>query len=88
MKFDVIRAWKDEAYRRSLSVEECSQLPENPAGEIELSEAELEAIYGGGSQDQGTPTIYIGGFGLCTFLACGMNGVVSYICNSAIGCSY
>ena len=41
-----IRAWKDEAYRQSLSVEEQSVLPANPAGEIELTEAELEALSG------------------------------------------
>ncbi|MBE3557903.1 MAG: mersacidin/lichenicidin family type 2 lantibiotic [Ktedonobacteraceae bacterium] len=46
MKFDVVRAWKDEAYRRSLPAEEQVQLPENPAGSYELSEADLEAVYG------------------------------------------
>ena len=46
MKFDIIRAWKDEAYRSSLSTEEQAMLPENPAGAFELSDAELEAIHG------------------------------------------
>jgi mersacidin/lichenicidin family type 2 lantibiotic len=46
MKFDIIRAWKDEAYRSSLSTEEQSMLPENPAGAFELSDAELETIHG------------------------------------------
>jgi len=32
---DIIRAWKDEAYRASLSKEERAMLPENPAGELE-----------------------------------------------------
>lgn len=31
-KIDVIRAWKDEAYRNSLTEEEKSLLPQNPAG--------------------------------------------------------
>ena len=35
---DIIRAWKDEEYRNSLSEEQRSQLPENPAGMIELDE--------------------------------------------------
>lgn len=47
MKFDVVRAWKDEDYRLSLSDEERSSLPENPVGEIELSDADLEVVYGG-----------------------------------------
>jgi mersacidin/lichenicidin family type 2 lantibiotic len=46
MKFDIIRAWKDEAYRSSLSSEEQAMLPENPAGALELSDAELKTIYG------------------------------------------
>jgi mersacidin/lichenicidin family type 2 lantibiotic len=46
MKFDIVRAWKDEAYRASLSTEEQAMLPENPAGALELSDAELEAVHG------------------------------------------
>ncbi len=44
---DIIRAWKDEDYRNSLSAEQRSQLPENPAGMIELSDTDLEACAGG-----------------------------------------
>jgi mersacidin/lichenicidin family type 2 lantibiotic len=47
MKLDVVRTWKDESYRQSLSEEQLSLLPANPAGELELSEAELQSIYGG-----------------------------------------
>ena len=43
---NVIRAWKDEAYRQSLSAEEQALLPANPVGEIELTDADLEAVYG------------------------------------------
>src|SRR5260370_38406558 len=43
---NIVRAWKDETYRQSLSVEEQSMLPANPAGEIELTETDLEAISG------------------------------------------
>jgi mersacidin/lichenicidin family type 2 lantibiotic len=51
MNFDVVRAWKDATYRASLSAEEQALLPASPAGEFELSEADLEAIEGaGGSQ--------------------------------------
>ena len=44
---DIIRAWKDEEYRNSLSEEERAQLPENPAGFVELTDAEMSAIAGG-----------------------------------------
>ena len=47
MNLDIVRAWKDEAYRQSLSNEELAMLPESPAGEFELTEAELEAVHGG-----------------------------------------
>jgi mersacidin/lichenicidin family type 2 lantibiotic len=44
---EIIRAWKDEEYRLSLSEEQRAQLPENPAGLIELTDAELDAAVGG-----------------------------------------
>lgn len=44
---DIIRAWKDEEYRLSLSDAERASLPANPAGMIELTEAELDAVAGG-----------------------------------------
>jgi len=43
---NITRAWKDEAYRQSLSTEEQAALPTNPVGEIELTQEELEAISG------------------------------------------
>ena|SRR5689334_24192653 len=51
MKVDIVRAWKDATYRASLSAEEQAQLPVNPAGIVELSDAELEAVHGA----QGVP---------------------------------
>ncbi|MBV6622421.1 MAG: mersacidin/lichenicidin family type 2 lantibiotic [Rivularia sp. (in: Bacteria)] len=44
---DIIRAWKDEEYRNSLSEEQRSQLPENPAGMVELSDEDMESMAGG-----------------------------------------
>jgi mersacidin/lichenicidin family type 2 lantibiotic len=44
---DIIRAWKDEEYRNSLSQEQRSQLPQNPAGMVELSDADMESVAGG-----------------------------------------
>lgn len=43
---NVVQAWKNNAYRQSLSVEEQAMLPANPAGEVELTDVELEAVYG------------------------------------------
>jgi len=43
---DIIRAWKDQAYREKLNQEQRALLPDHPAGE--LSDADLEAAVGGG----------------------------------------
>jgi mersacidin/lichenicidin family type 2 lantibiotic len=44
---NVVRAWKDEEYRNSLTTAERAALPESPAGTIDLTAAELEAAGGG-----------------------------------------
>jgi mersacidin/lichenicidin family type 2 lantibiotic len=51
-KIDIVRAWKDEEYRNSLTQEQLASLPTNPAGNAEatsdaLSEEELEGVVGG-----------------------------------------
>jgi mersacidin/lichenicidin family type 2 lantibiotic len=46
-KIDIIRAWKDEEYRASLTDAERAQLPAHPAGLIELEDAELNTVVGG-----------------------------------------
>jgi mersacidin/lichenicidin family type 2 lantibiotic len=46
MKIDIVRAWKDDEYRNSLSSEEQAMLPANPAGSLELSDADLETVHG------------------------------------------
>lgn len=56
---DIIRAWKDEDYWNSLSQEGRSQLPENPAGIIELSDEEMTTIAGGAKFTN------LGGSGFC-----------------------
>ncbi len=54
MKIDIKRAWTDPEYRATLSPEDVRGLPPNPAGEAELTEAELDAITGGmGASAQG-----------------------------------
>jgi mersacidin/lichenicidin family type 2 lantibiotic len=44
---DVVRAWKDEEYRSSLTEAQRAQLPENPAGMIELTDEALNEVVGG-----------------------------------------
>jgi len=79
MKFNTVRAWKDEAYRLSLSEEERNQLPESPVGECELSDAELEDIHGGhgGHGDEGGN----GGAGLFSIIICQSVTVIGSACS-------
>ena len=44
---EIIRAWKDEDYRMSLSEAERRMLPTNPAGLNEISDGELGLVAGG-----------------------------------------
>ncbi|HEU5375872.1 MAG TPA: mersacidin/lichenicidin family type 2 lantibiotic [Ktedonobacteraceae bacterium] len=46
MKLDIVRAWKDETYRQSLSEAQMNTIPANPAGE--LSDADLAMLWGAG----------------------------------------
>jgi mersacidin/lichenicidin family type 2 lantibiotic len=46
-KIDVVRAWRDEEYRNSLTAEEQASLPENPAGLATVSDETLRSITGG-----------------------------------------
>ena len=63
---EIIRAWKDAKYRLSLSEEQRAQLPENPAGLIELRDEDLGAVAGG------TWTDTLGcGAAPCTIRKCG-----------------
>ena len=80
MKCDVVRAWKDESYRASLSETELGQLPANPAGELVLSDADLESIYGDGG------SFHEGGSNLCHFavitgsnIAVAINAIVNIV---------
>jgi mersacidin/lichenicidin family type 2 lantibiotic len=47
--FDIIRAWKDEDYRLGLSNEQRATLPASPVGLVELSDADMGLLAGGGS---------------------------------------
>jgi mersacidin/lichenicidin family type 2 lantibiotic len=44
---DIIRVWKDAAYRQSLTAEQLEQVPPHPAGLSDLSDDVLKAVVGG-----------------------------------------
>ncbi len=44
---EIIRSWKDETYQLDLSSNERTLAPDNPAGVIELTDAEIIGIHGG-----------------------------------------
>ena len=39
---EIVKAWKDEEYRDTLTGEQLAQLPEHPSGIIEFAEPQLE----------------------------------------------
>jgi mersacidin/lichenicidin family type 2 lantibiotic len=43
---DIVRAWKDAAYRASLTEAQRSQLPANPAGAVDLTDEEAATVEG------------------------------------------
>jgi len=45
--FDIVRAWKDEDYRLSLTDEQRAMLPDSPAGMVELSDTDMGMLAGG-----------------------------------------
>jgi mersacidin/lichenicidin family type 2 lantibiotic len=47
MAVDVVRAWKDPEYRKTLTPEELASLPENPAGASEVSDEDVGSVSGG-----------------------------------------
>ncbi len=83
-KEQIIRAWKDETYRTSLTAEQLAQLPHHPAGLVELSSEEL------GSAAGGMTTETLMSFGCCRtgFLSwfmscnvdCNVNDTFNYSC--------
>ncbi len=71
----IIRAWKNEEYRLSLSEAERRLLPENPAGAIDLSDAQLDMVAGGGSFDTTPCTTSLACPNSCGQKKCGTGAV-------------
>jgi mersacidin/lichenicidin family type 2 lantibiotic len=53
LPIDVIRAWKDEDYRRGLSAEQLAQLPAHPAGGIEVHQSDRVSFEAGRHTESG-----------------------------------
>jgi mersacidin/lichenicidin family type 2 lantibiotic len=47
---NIIRAWKDEQYRLSLSESERALLPDHPAGHLQLTDTALDGAAGGAAR--------------------------------------
>ncbi len=45
-EIDVVRAWRDPAYRDSLESHELSRLPAHPSGLVELTDLDLKKASG------------------------------------------
>jgi mersacidin/lichenicidin family type 2 lantibiotic len=82
---NIVRAWKDEAYRQSLSVEEQAMLPTSPAGELELTDLELESVFGACGHRDDDPSIKTDQD--VTQSAAASFGHHSIIINSTVDCS-
>jgi mersacidin/lichenicidin family type 2 lantibiotic len=72
-KVDVIRAWKDEEYRLSLSEAQRAALPQNPAGLVDLMESDMAQVFGG----------IFGSWFLCTVVTC----QTCFTCKSCFTCN-
>ena len=51
---EIIRAWKDENFRLSLSEAQRAQLPEHPAGAIEIQDQDLDETILHPTRNRGT----------------------------------
>lgn len=81
----LIRAWKDPAFRASLSSEQRRALPENPSGKpmTELGDDELTDVTGGAIIIRPTPPIVLTRHGWCG----PRGGSAVDACPSALGCT-
>jgi mersacidin/lichenicidin family type 2 lantibiotic len=59
-RLDIVRAWKDEEYRRSLTEAQRAALPQNPAGLIELEVGDLGGAAGGNLRKGYTASLQFG----------------------------
>lgn len=71
---DVIRAWKNPKFRRSLGADQLAALPANPAGLVELSDEDLlnaSGLGGGAKPPPQTTAITCTMYSFLNWQACG-----------------
>ena len=86
-KVDVIRAWKDEEYRASLSDSEQAMLPQHPSGLIDLSDTELDGVAGGTDELEFLGSEHIFTLGCCPGLTRDPN-YCTLLCSSGCNPTY
>lgn len=79
---DVARAWRDPKYRRSLGAR-AAELPESPAGKIELTDEELRVAGGLRGGPIKTTAVNCTLYSFLGWKACGCGGPVT----TAINCT-
>lgn len=84
---EIIRAWKNPKFRSTLSSFELDSIPENPAGIVELTDIESQAIRGGGDGQGVNATCGCLSFGCCPVVttACTIQGTNCGTCRSTCG---
>jgi mersacidin/lichenicidin family type 2 lantibiotic len=82
-KIDVVRAWKDARYRQSLTPAERAELPQHPAGLVELSDEDLKSASGLGGPTAMTTAITCTEYTWRSWKACGCGEPVT----TAITCT-
>lgn len=80
---DVVRAWKDEEYRSSLTEDQRAQLPENPAGMIDLTDEATNEVVGGLTLPVATKLLRCGQF-LTITAECGCPRTITGGCRCRI----
>ena len=78
-KEEIVRAWKDSEYRASLTEAQRAQLPEHPAGLIELTDEQL-GVAGGEEAATWRADTYGCCNGTVWFYACGSLKLFSLGC--------
>jgi mersacidin/lichenicidin family type 2 lantibiotic len=73
---DIARAWRDTEYRASLTAAQQAELPEHPAGAVELDDEELAGLAGGTGVVCGAVTV-----SLCVSGMVGCLTINNSLCN-------
>ena len=71
----IIKAWKNEQYRHTLSISEQAQLPAHPVGLVELDDSILTGVSGAEEEFQ-NPTVIV--------WICGLSTVTLAVCVSML----